>query len=118
MLFEGCSWVAEVCHCNHWRYSTAISHAELCCPSCSIRSSLLVKQQASSAGNEGMAHLYSISSLPIKVVCSGMVVPAAFCHDMQAPEPDANDLSAEEVASVKLFQLNTPSVVNISNIGP
>lgn len=38
-------------------------------------------------------------------------------HDVQAPEPDSNDLSAEEVASVKLFQLNTPSVVNISNIG-
>lgn len=38
-------------------------------------------------------------------------------HAVQAPEPDSNDLSAEEVASVKLFQLNTPSVVNISNIG-
>ena len=43
-------------------------------------------------------------------------VPSVLSY-VQAPEPDANDLSAEEVASVKLFQLNTPSVVNISNIG-
>ncbi|DBA68502.1 TPA: hypothetical protein ACH3X2_013788 [Trebouxia sp. C0005] len=37
-------------------------------------------------------------------------------QEMKAPEADSNDLSQEEIASVKLFQQNTPSVVNISNI--
>lgn len=37
-------------------------------------------------------------------------------QEMKAPEPDSNELSQEEIASVKLFQQNTPSVVNISNI--
>ncbi|KAL3146385.1 hypothetical protein ABBQ32_003070 [Trebouxia sp. C0010 RCD-2024] len=64
----------------------------------------------------------------LSVMLSTAAPPAAYAdpfftnskpplQKMKAPEPDSNDLSAEEVASVKLFQLNTPSVVNISNIG-
>jgi hypothetical protein len=34
----------------------------------------------------------------------------------QAPVGDANELDSAELQSVKLFQENTPSVVNISNI--
>lgn len=68
MLIEGSSWVAEVCKCNNWRRSTAISHAELCCPSCSIRSSVLVKQQASFARNEGRTQETSIRSFLIKAI--------------------------------------------------
>lgn len=36
---------------------------------------------------------------------------------MQAPKPSANDLSPEEMQTVQLFLDNTPSVVNIANIG-
>lgn len=34
----------------------------------------------------------------------------------QTPEGNADELDAAELRSVKLFQDNTPSVVNISNI--
>ena len=37
---------------------------------------------------------------------------------LQAPQnPIASDLTAEEVQNVELFIRNTPSVVNIANIG-
>ena len=36
---------------------------------------------------------------------------------LQAPEPDKSELSAEELQTVELFLQNTPSVVNIANIG-
>jgi len=35
---------------------------------------------------------------------------------MQTPVGDAGELDAAELQSVRLFQENTPSVVNISNI--
>ena len=40
----------------------------------------------------------------------------ALCS-VQAPDPKDTDLSAEEKSTVALFQRNTPSVVNIANIG-
>ena len=36
---------------------------------------------------------------------------------MQAPKPSPAELSPEELQTVALFQENTPSVVNIANIG-
>ena len=57
--------------------------------------------------------------LTMHMPCSSVVwgdVTTVLCV-LQAPEPDTNDLSADEVASVKLFQQNTPSVLNISNVG-
>ncbi|KAK9833357.1 hypothetical protein WJX84_002035 [Apatococcus fuscideae] len=42
-------------------------------------------------------------------------VPATM--EMKAPDPRDTDLSADEKAIVELFQRNTPSVVNIANIG-
>ena len=38
------------------------------------------------------------------------------CLLEQAPQGDTFELDASERASVELFQRNTPSVVNISNI--
>jgi hypothetical protein len=35
----------------------------------------------------------------------------------QAPSPSPSELSPEELATVRLFQENTPSVVNVVNIG-
>ena len=35
----------------------------------------------------------------------------------QAPKPSPAELSPEELQTVALFQENTPSVVNIANIG-
>ena len=35
----------------------------------------------------------------------------------QAPKPSASELSPEELQTVQLFLDNTPSVVNIANIG-
>lgn len=37
-------------------------------------------------------------------------------HRMQTPVGDAGELDVAELQSVRLFQDNTPSVVNISNI--
>ncbi|KAK9868536.1 hypothetical protein WJX84_011911 [Apatococcus fuscideae] len=42
-------------------------------------------------------------------------VPATM--EMKAPDPRNTDLSNEEKSTVELFQRNTPSVVNIANIG-
>ena len=36
---------------------------------------------------------------------------------VQAPKPSPAELSPEELQTVALFQENTPSVVNIANIG-
>ena len=40
----------------------------------------------------------------------------AYVSGLQMPQGEPSDLDAAELASVRLFQINTPSVVNISNI--
>lgn len=45
-----------------------------------------------------------------------MAKDSSILRESKSPLPSVSDLSADELAVVKLFQQNTPAVVNVSNI--